>query len=79
MALLEDIIHHCRANIIFLCQFGLDTQLPGGQISPSKKYKNLSHPKLLQILFAMGILMKSQERNWGVPSYLGAMAMSILA
>ena len=42
-------------------------QVPGGQISPSEKYKNLSHPKLLQILFAMGILMKSQERNWGVP------------
>ena len=47
--------------------FTFYAQVPGGQISPSEKYKNLSHPKLLQILFAMGILMKSQERNWGVP------------
>ena len=57
----------CPRNFWTTPKYVRNTQVPGGQISPSEKYKNLSHPKLLQILFAMGILMKSQERNWGVP------------
>ena len=43
------------------------TQLPGGQISPSENYENLSRPLSLQIPIVMGILSKEQERNWGVP------------
>ena len=59
----------CQMQSIFISSTAdaPQAQLPGGQISPSENYENLSRPLSLQIPIAMGILAKGQERNLGVP------------